>query len=812
MDAYEELKTELRENEAWLRQNEDKVNTADYQTILDAQEELLQIGKEGIDLGIYGNIMEAITGTGRRTKKIASLPEWTTMPELNEISFEGFLASFGTMAAGPKEIVEVVQKQFPSVTAKQDALGNFILNSKNGREYAIPPGFTVGDIPRALGTLGAYTLGGVSKTVLGNVLRAMGVESVIQGSQKATGGSFDTSDVAMAGAFSPVADTLAKIFGGAVKAFKKPPQTLELTEDEVIEILIQATQGQPSQIKTLAEEAAPSQELIDAANRLGIINFLQPDHLSSNLVFKELMQGIKSFPGSSARRDQTEGFELLGKEIENLLSLQRGIGETSDAVASQLFKVQKELDQLIDSNYAFIRENVDEALPINATNLLNYIKGRLRKPNGERIRRTKDLSDMERKIFIALSPRKRKLKDGTEVTKLPTYGILDDLRRDVGDGLKNSGKPAFKDANVGLKKKMYELLSKDQVENLNVVNPSLAKKLLEAQSQVKLRKATEDDLISLFGKDTAIGINSLLKLQGPGGAVNKVAKGDISELQKILNRVPENLKKDVMETALSVVLNPKQKADMIVDFNNFTNFYKSLSLNPKAKKFFLDNLPQGTNKVLDDLFKISNSISTSLKGTIPTGRITTVEKDLKNKDALVGQFMQNFINNVPLVGYLISPTTSVLGSIYQTIKGKTNLKETGVKDSITGLLKSNSFSNALSKIGTREEVEALRQLRNSNPFRRFIEQTKISASEQDKIFKYRGFLKPDLSPREVTGGAVQTGRTFGEALTPEDEEKKLPKAPPTRLRGSTSSLSKPKPNQSARNMLRRLFPMDSTIS
>ena len=67
MDAYEELKTELRENEAWLRQNEDKVNSPDYQTILDAQEELLQIGKEGIDLGIYGNIMEAITGTGRRT-------------------------------------------------------------------------------------------------------------------------------------------------------------------------------------------------------------------------------------------------------------------------------------------------------------------------------------------------------------------------------------------------------------------------------------------------------------------------------------------------------------------------------------------------------------------------------------------------------------------------------------------------------------------------------------------------------------------------------------------------------------------------
>ena len=423
MNAYEELKTELRENNKWLRQNEDKVNTADYQTILDAQEELLKIGKEGIDLGIYGNIMEAITGTGRRTKKIASLPEWTTMPELNEISFEGFLASFGTMAAGPKEIVEVVQKQFPSVTAKQDALGNFILNSKNGREYAIPPGFTVGDIPRALGTLGAYTLGGVGKTVLGNVLRAVGVESVLQGSQKATGGSFDPSDVAMAGVSSPVADTLAKIFGGTVRAFKKPPQTLELTEDEVIETLIKATQGQPSQIKTLAEEAAPNQELIDAANRLGIINFLQPDHLSSNLVFKELMQGIKSFPGSSAKRDETEGFELLGKEIENLLSLQRGIGETSDAVASQLFKVQNELDELVDSNYAFIRENVNEALPINATNLLNYIKGRLNKPNGERIRRTKDLSDMERKIFIALSPRKRKLKDGTEVTELPSYGI-----------------------------------------------------------------------------------------------------------------------------------------------------------------------------------------------------------------------------------------------------------------------------------------------------------------------------------------------------------------------------------------------------
>lgn len=803
MNAYDEVKQKLRAREDWLRSNSDKRDSTEFQKVLKNYQDLKD-SAQTIDLGLFGNIRESITGTGRRTQTIASLPEWSSMPEMNEFNLESFLASFGTMAAGPKEIVQVIQKQFPNVQARQDSLGNFILKSKDGKEYAIPPGFSVGDIPRAIGTTGFYIAGGIGKTVLGSILKSMGTETVLQGSQKATGGRFDVGDIAMAGAASPVADALAKVFGGAVKAFTKPKDTLQLSDDEVIEALVKATRGEPTSIKTLAEEAAPDQELINAANRLGITNFLQPDHLSSNLVFKELMQAIKSFPGSSARRDEIEGLELIGKEIEKLLSLQRGVGETSETVANQLFKVQNDLDKLADANYSFIRENVDEALPVNAKNFFNYIKGRLLTPDGKRIRQITDLSDMEQKILKSLTPRKTKLSDGTEVTELPTYGILDDLRKDVGDGLKNSGKPAFKEANMGLKKKMYELLSKDQVENLKAVDPSLANKLVEAQSQIRLRKGIEDDLISLFGKDAADGINRTFKLQT---AVGKVAKGDTSELQKILNRVPDNLRQDVMETALSVVLNPKQK-NMVVDFTNFNNFYKSLSLNPKAKKFFLDNLPKGTGKVLDDMFKISNSISQSLKGRITTGRLQTVEKDLKNKDAMVGQFMQNFLNNIPLVGYMVSPATGVLMSLYKSLKGQVNLGEEKFTEAITSLLKSDAFTNALSKVGTRDEVLAIRQLRNSSPFRRFIQQTKIPAKDQDKLFDFRGM---SLSPREVTGGAVQTGRAFGESVTPEKEERELPPAPPMRM-GPASSLSTPKKDPSARNMLRQLFPLDSTIS
>ena len=151
--------------------------------------------------GFFGGLIESVTGRARATPETQTLPEWTTMPELNQLSVASLKSALGTLVTNPKETVQILQSNFPGLQARQDAKGNFILRSSvDQQEYAIPPGFTMGDIPRALGGLLAFTPAGRATTIPGAVAAGAGTQAVIEATQAGTGGRFDPADVALAGA------------------------------------------------------------------------------------------------------------------------------------------------------------------------------------------------------------------------------------------------------------------------------------------------------------------------------------------------------------------------------------------------------------------------------------------------------------------------------------------------------------------------------------------------------------------------------------------------------------------------------------
>jgi hypothetical protein len=133
------------------------------------------------------------------------------MPELNQMSMASFKSALGTLLTNPQETVQIMQANFPGLQARQDAKGNYILRSSvNQKEYAIPPGASVGDIPRILGGLFAFTPAGRAATIPGAFVGAGVTQAGIEATQAATGGRFDTGEVGMAAVTGPAGQIIQR--------------------------------------------------------------------------------------------------------------------------------------------------------------------------------------------------------------------------------------------------------------------------------------------------------------------------------------------------------------------------------------------------------------------------------------------------------------------------------------------------------------------------------------------------------------------------------------------------------------------------
>ena len=175
--------------------------------------------------GFFAGIAESITGRARATPETQALPEWTGMPELNQMSVASFKTALGSLLTNPKETVQILQANFPGVQVRQDAKGNYLIRSSvDQKEYAIPPGFSMGDIPRALGGLAAFTPAGRAATIPGAIIGAGATQAVIEGTQAATGGQINPADIALAAATGPAGQILQRVAPPVIQAVKKGVQ------------------------------------------------------------------------------------------------------------------------------------------------------------------------------------------------------------------------------------------------------------------------------------------------------------------------------------------------------------------------------------------------------------------------------------------------------------------------------------------------------------------------------------------------------------------------------------------------------------
>jgi hypothetical protein len=401
-------------------------------------------------------------------------------------------------------------------------------------------------------------------------------------------------------------------------------------------------------LERLATEVQADPETIAAAERLGITQYLQPDHVSTSQVVREIGQAVKSIPGSAARAAELEGLQQVGARAAKLvedLGGTRDLSTLSEGVRTELKTQAATLKSTSDKLY----EEIAQALPANtrvrADKTLAFIQARAKEMNG-----VENLTPIEKELLAKLTPQQIPSKSGKSVKQIPpTYALVDELRKDVGEIAGGPG--VVPDRSTRIAKQLRELITEDQ--EVAAQAAGVADKWAKAKEAVKLRKGLEDDLASLFGKEFDQSLVTKLMTSTTG-----LSKGDADRFANIVKAVPDSMRGNVVVSALGSAFGRATKNGEL-NFNTFANFYENLGKNKQAAATVFANLPPGAKAAFDDLAKVSKSIAQATRENIATGRLREANDQLKAADTFMDAVYG--IASKAAIGLPIEAATSAMG-------------------------------------------------------------------------------------------------------------------------------------------------------
>jgi hypothetical protein len=424
----------------------------------------------------------------------------------------------------------------------------------------------------------------------------------------------------------------------------------QLTPDELGQATRRASlggMGSKSARGVLAQESAPNPEVLEAARRLGIEDYLQPDHVTTNQAFRELSQVLKSVPGSTSGTAEREGLAQVARRADDLIT---EIGGGHDAsllnvgVKQRLSDIHKGLKDEADKLYDEVRANVPARAPAPAPNVLALISRRAEDLGGQQY-----LSSMEKAVLARLSPKVTRSTEAVpgnplmpgsmtattrqaSATREPTYALLDDVRRDL-TAAKYQRAGAFKDSDDRLLDMVEGALRKDQEAVAAQFGMQDTWNL--AQKTAGTYKGVQQDLTALFGK----------KLDGTivrnlSASVASLAKGDTTTFTRLIAAVPEDMRQEVVASGLNAAFG-KSARNGVINFGSYARWFEGLQRNSQAMGALMSNLPPSARQKLRDLYVVSDAISKATRERITTGRLTegmrAIEKQLEGPDTLMAR-------------------------------------------------------------------------------------------------------------------------------------------------------------------------------
>jgi hypothetical protein len=712
--------------------------------------------------GFFAGLVESVTGTQRATTETQTMPEWTGMPELNQLSVASLKTALGTLVSNPKETVQILQANFPGVQVRQDAKGNFILRSSiDQKEYAIPPGFSVGDIPRALGGILSFTPAGRARTLAGAGLAGAGTQAAIETTQAATGGEFDTKEVALAGVTGAGGQLLAQQAPKVVQAVKQvtgrakpapaapaaapvtPPATtvVQAADQAVVPPVAPAPAAAPASAPTVAPAAAAT--TTEAFEEVGdLVRKASGKGMGSQAARDRLADLAAVNPEAKAAADRL-GLELPFDVFSDNPQVRAAVGLTrsaagSEAEAAWRTTVSKAVDKADDVIKQFdttfvegtvapgvVSQKVRDSLVKTRNDLSTeagkiYDRVNLAVPKQSvvtmpKLQQTLDdiitevgeggLSAQEKKLL-------KMLQDGDV-----TYGRLMREKNLIGQAVSGKESP-YGNMEAGALKRLYAALADDQLTAVGEVGgEALRQELRGANLLYAKERALGKRIINAFGEDVEGSIANKMR-----SALTGAAKGDSADFAKLMKLVPDDLKRETVATALASITRSSRGAERGgFGFSEFADIYPKLRANSPVYAQVVKILGPEAHKTMRDLYEVSKRITEARANVLTTGKANQALVESMKAEGLVGKVMESTLGKAVTTGVAASGGGPIAAA---ATTGIMNALSSGKKDAIDAagkLFASDEFQKLAIEAATKADPskEAIKRLSMSQSFMNF---------------------------------------------------------------------------------------------
>lgn len=364
------------------------------------------------------------------------------------------------------------------------------------------------------------------------------------------------------------------------------------------------------QVYRAAEEVRPDQNVLDAAERVGVRDQLLPSHYSKNPTYRAIEQGLKSIPASQLAAQEASAIGTLAQKADDLIA---EAGGTQNKVAlSERFKSEssKAIDELTrrsDAIYSDISSSISPRTTATADETISLLNSKAADLGG-----LENLSSAERTVMRRLGMRAVTNSDGTITQVPPTYALLDNTRKQIGAAI-SRGEGPFKDQTTSELKQLYGAITADQEKVAAAYG--MGDKWGLAKDLVSQRKGLEDHLVTALGKDLSGTYSSRLT-----PAIQGLRKGNVQAFDNLMNATPNGLRQEVVASALNDIFTLGSRKESQLHIPGFVDWYSGAQRSGALSRV-TDELPTATAKRLHDLYIVANGIRTAKTSEITTGRI-----------------------------------------------------------------------------------------------------------------------------------------------------------------------------------------------
>ena len=733
-------------------------------------------------MGFFEGLVESVTGRARATPETQALPEWTSMPELNQMSVASFKTALGTLLSNPKETVQILQANFPGVQIRQDAKGNYLLRSSvDQKEYAIPPGFTMGDIPRAAGAVAAFTPAGRAATIPGAIVAGGATQAAIEATQAGTGGKFDTGEVVTAAVTGPAGQILQRAAPPVVQAVKKGVQ--RVTGKAPSPAPAAAAPGAPMGT-AMAPEAPPAVPVAAAMPEVAPVAPEIPVAPAAPAVAPIVAEVTEEEVGSLVKKAAGTGFGSAGARdrLADLAQVNVAAKDAADRLGIQLpadvfsdnpqVRAAAGLTRSAAGSEAeaawrnTVTQAVDKADDVIKQFDATFVEGAVapgvvsQKIKDSLTKTRADLNAQAGKVYNAVDevvPKTSvvdlpKLKETLDTVKAEvgekgmsaaernlakmieegniTYGRLKREKTLIGNAINKMESPYGSMAEADLKR-LYAALADDQLTNVgNIGGEELRQQLRAANLLYAKERALGKRIVNAFGQDIEGSVANKMRT-----AITGAAKGDAGEFNRLLKTVPEDLRKETLATALASVTRSARGAEKGgFGFSEFADIYPKLRANPPVYKTIVDTLGKDSADVLRDLFEVSKRVTEARANVLTTGKANQALLQGMQAEGLIGKVMESTLAKgvvtgaAAMGGPIAAAATSVVTSA-MTQGNKDALKAAGK------LFADQEFQKLAIEAATKGTPSAasIRRTAMSQSFQKFADAAKLPKALDARI-------------------------------------------------------------------------------